>query len=459
MMLNQSIDILPHLPPILRDFSTQTASSLNLDPLAPILPMLSVASAAIGNSRPLSPTPDLLIRPVLWSALLSPKSPRYAHLLRLILNPLALHHAHIAATFERDLADNQAQRQAFNELPPKHRLSRPHIVELRHPMLYLSDPNPRLIARNLHANPRGLLLFLENLHPALPNLRDEFFTPSPLSFDQPKSLPPTLFIRNPFLSITGQFPISSDPLITCSPALNFLLYFPTPPGPLIPLPALPLSIRQSWHDRIRTLSDIPMPGFGHDPQPLTLAPGSKKIYIYAHNRLRRLADSQSNPILRDHLHNLIPLAPRLALIFHLLDSPNPAQETTIPTQQLENAITVLEFFLHHTIHLHATLPQLAQNDDPDFDRHLRIIRSLGGAITPRQLVHSSRFFRSSTTIAASFLQSLEKAGLGQITWPHHNGHPSMLFKLFDPVNGNETPRSTPKNPVSPKPNPHSHKRK
>ncbi len=451
--------ILPHLPPILRDFCAQTQESLNLDPLAPILPMLSVASAAIGNSRPLSPTPDLLIRPVIWSALLSPESPRYAHLLRLILNPLTLHQAHIADNFERDLADNQAQRLAFNELPPKLRQSRPHIVELRHPMLYLSDPNPRLIARNLHANPRGLLLFLENLHPALPNLRDEFFTASPLSFDQPKSLPPTLFIRNPFLSITGLFPLSTAPLLDCSTVLTFLLYFPAPPGPHIPLPALPLPIRQSWHDHVHNLLDIPMPGFGHDPQPLSLAPESKKIYTSAHNRLRRLADSQSNPVLRDHLHNLISLAPRLALIFHLLESPKPAQETTVPTHQLENAITVLEFFLHHTIHLHATLPQLAQNEDPDFDHHLHIIRSLGGVITPRQLVHSSRFFRSSTAIAVNFLNALEKAGLGQITWPHRNGHPSMLFKLFDPVNGNETPRSTPKNRVSPKPKPHSHKRK
>jgi hypothetical protein len=35
----------------------------------------------------------------------------------------------------------------------------------------------------------------------------------------------------------------------------------------------------------------------------------------------------------------------------------------------------------------------------------------------------------------------------------------MLFKLFDPVNGNKTPRSTPKNRVPPKPKHPSHKHK
>ncbi len=76
---------------------------------------------------------------------------------------------------------------------------------------------------------------------------------------------------------------------------------------------------------------------------------------------------------------------------------------------------------------------------------MNLIRSLGGRVTPRQLMQCSRRFRASVNIATSFLQSLVDAGLGQITWPRKNGRPSMLFQLTVSGNGNETPGHTPEN--------------
>jgi hypothetical protein len=85
------------------------------------------------------------------------------------------------------------------------------------------------------------------------------------------------------------------------------------------------------------------------------------------------------------------------------------------------------------------------DEDRDFEQLLNLIRSLGGSVTPRQLMRCSRRFTASVNIATAFLQSLVDAGLGHITWPHKNGRPSMLFQLSPSVDVDKTPSAAPEN--------------
>jgi hypothetical protein len=340
----------------------------------------------------------------------------------------------------------------------------PRLAHPEFPMFYLSSHHPRIIAQNLHQNPRGLLLCLENLHPALASLNSAHFNVSPISIDLHKNYPPTMFLPRPFLAVTGLFPPRSPNLFLESPdpLSNFLLAQPAPPGSPIAAPFFPTKLRQAWHQTIVNLRAIPEHVHRHGPDetPLAFDSVAHKIFVAAHDRLHADAQSQSDPLLAAHLHNLVTYIPRLALIFHLIASgDSAANETTIPQSPTEDALALVEFFTDEAKRLRSHSPDPADDDQRDFDRLMNLIRSLGGRVTPRQLMLHSRRFKTSVNIATSFLQSLVDAGFGQITWPRKNGRPSMLFQLTAAVNVNKTPRHTPENgafvtaPSDPKPPP------
>jgi hypothetical protein len=256
-----------------------------------------------------------------------------------------------------------------------------------------------------------------------------------------------MFLPRPFLAVTGLFPPRTPNLFLESPdpLANFLLAQPAPPGIPIATAIFPTHIREAWHDTIVKLLAIPehIHRRGPDETPLAFDSVAHRIFVAAHDRLHADAQSQSDPLLAAHLHNLVTYIPRLALILHLIASgDSAANETTIPQSPTEDAVALVEFFTEETKRLRAQCSDPADDDQRDFDRLMSLIRSLGGRVTPRQLMHCSRRFRASVNIATSFLQGLVDAGLGQITWPRKNGRPSMLFQLTPSGNGNETPRQT-----------------
>ncbi|MGD0540981.1 MAG: DUF3987 domain-containing protein [Tepidisphaeraceae bacterium] len=416
--------------------------------------MLAVAAAAIGNSRAVRLYDDLLVRPVIWSALLCPAEERISYLLYLIIHPLILHQSHFAEGFDHALGDHLDAIEDWKKLPLKSRGPMPRLAHPKFPMFYLSSHHPRIIAQNLHQNPRGLLLCLQNLHPALASLNSAHFNVSPMSIDLHKNYPPTIFLPRPFLAVTGLFPPRTPNLFldlfleSPDPLANFLLAQPAPPGSPIAAGFFPTKLRQAWHETIVNVRAIPehIHRRGPDETPLAFDSVAHKIFVAAHDRLHANAQSQSDPLLAAHLHNLVTYIPRLALIFHLIASgDSAADETTIGQSPTEDALALVEFFTSEAERLRCRFPDPTDDDQRDFDRLMNLIRSLGGRVTPRQLMHCSRRFRASVNIAISFLQSLVDAGLGQITWPRKNGRPSMLFQLTASGNGNETPRHTLKN--------------
>jgi predicted ArsR family transcriptional regulator len=65
-----------------------------------------------------------------------------------------------------------------------------------------------------------------------------------------------------------------------------------------------------------------------------------------------------------------------------------------------------------------------------------LIEARGGQISPRQLMHACRQFRSSATAARSYLDSMVHDGLGQWQWKTGDGRPSEVFVLKVPGPGN-----------------------
>ena len=435
-------------PEPMRDFLDAASDAFDLDPAAIALPMLTVAGAAIGNSRRLQITDNNSIPPNIWSAILSPDDLRLSQIHRLVLAPLIERQENIADYINRLHSQYSLALDDWNrfrhEIPPHEaRLAKPLPPPSDYRQYFFNDPDYRHIPGYLARQPRGCLIVQDDLSQwfkTAPIQCLSLFDAPPFTFDRAKSLR-TRFAPHAFLAITGSISPTepgclSPGLFHRSPdsipirlASRFLMACPQQTRSTRPTSSIKPRILSAWSDLITYLYTLePTPSVGSiKPILLPLHRKAAKELTTAHNRLAAEAHKQSDPRLRAHLLNQIHFIPRLALILHLATPTNESPSDFVDAYSISSAAKLIEWFSEETKRIHFNLAR--ESDPGNIHAVVTLIANRGGKITARELQRSFHIFRNSASNARAFLQSLATEGLGHLTWDSYDSGRTPTFHL------------------------------
>jgi len=168
---------------------------------------------------------------------------------------------------------------------------------------------------------------------------------------------------------------------------------------------------------------------GHPrPQYLGLSAEAKAAYILWHDQHGRdLADIPSDD-LASHFAKLKGICIRLALVFACCDAVTTGQGVGVIGQKhIESAIAITEWFKYEARRVYAGMVE--DEGDRDRRRLVELIRSKGGNISARELVQSSRAYRTVEDAKAA-LDELVKHGLGEWKTPQQHGPGGPKAKRF-----------------------------
>ena len=195
-------------PDPMRDFLQAASDAFDIDPAAIALPMLTVAGAAIGNSRRLQLTGGHSIPPNIWSAILSHDDPRLSHIHQLILAPLIERHENIADFVHRSQSQYALDLNDWNRFHHETKEPKPLPPRPDFRQYFFTDPDYRRLPEYLARQPRGCLIVQDDLShwfQSTPTQCLSLFDAPPFTFDRAKSLH-IRFAPHAFLAVTGSLP-------------------------------------------------------------------------------------------------------------------------------------------------------------------------------------------------------------------------------------------------------------
>jgi len=432
-------------PDPMRDFLQAASDIFDIDPATVALPMLTVAGAAIGNSRRLQLTDGHSIPPNIWSAILSNDDPRLSHIHQLILAPLIERQQNIADFIHRSHSQYAIELDDWNRF--RHEIPQPKPLPPRadHQQFFFTDPDYRRLPEYLARQPRGCLIVQDDLSQwfqSTPTQCLSLFDASPFTFDRAKSLR-TRFAPQAFLAVTGSLPPTEPDCV--SPGLfhhtpdsnsirlasHFLFACPPQAHSTSPTSSIKPRILSAWSDLITRLYCLdPTPSLGSiKPILLPLHRKAAKELNAAHDHLSSAALQQSDPRLRTHLLNQIQYIPRLALILQLATPAAESSPDYVDAFSISTAAKLIKYYANETKRIHFNLTN--ESTAADVLPIVALISQHGGKITARQLMRACRSF-THTASAHAFLQNLTQKGLGRISWDSHENRQSPTFHLSCP---------------------------
>jgi hypothetical protein len=441
-------------PDPMRDFLHAAADAFDIDPAAIALPMLTVAGAAIGNSRRLQIAANNSIPPNIWSAILSHDDPRLAHIQTLILSPLIERQEQIAEYIHLSQSQYAVQIDGWQRFrhetnPCESRLAKPFPPRADIRQYFFTDPDFRRLPEYLARQPRGCLIVQDDLShwfKTTPTQCLSLFDAPPFTFDRAKSLR-LRFAPHAFLAVTGFLPPGllrdrSPDSNSIRLASRFLFACPPQPQSTRPTSSIKPRILSAWSDLITRLYCLdPTPSLGSiKPILLPLHRKAAKELNAAHDHLSSAALQQSDPRLRTHLLNQIHFIPRLALILHLAAPTNESPSDFVDAYSISSAAKLIEWFSEETKRIHFNLAR--ESDPGNIHAVVTLIANRGGKITARQLMRARRSFSHSTSDAQAFLKSLTQKGLGRISWNSQENRRSPTFHLNCHVDADTNPAVT-----------------
>lgn len=156
------------LPEPLRSYVVQTATVLNCDPAYVALPVLGTVAGAIGNSRSVRLLPDWEEPCILWPVVVAEsgtmKSPAWVKATGFLFaydHKLCQEYAQVRRVYEEQLDEWKENRRAFRTGRGPDPGGRP--AEPAQNRALVSDVTMERLAELLQANPRGLLLAVDEL--------------------------------------------------------------------------------------------------------------------------------------------------------------------------------------------------------------------------------------------------------------------------------------------------------
>lgn len=431
-------------------FATELSRTVCVDPALGILPMISLAGAAIGNTARARMSADYAAPAVVWSAVLARSGERKSPALRAVMRPL--YEAQKLASRQHDeaIADHRDQLARWKAQPKPER-GDPPADPPPFPHMFLSDVTAEAIAQRLHEQPRGLPVVLDELAALFGGMNQykkggndresylAFYDAGAAKIDRKTSNPPTIFIPRAFVAVTGM--VQPGVLARClgaaeydsGLAARFLLAAPPPRQATWSQKPMSEAARDGWGQLIDTLLAQALP-----PDPALIPPTEAAMSIWqgAHDRLEAERYREPDDRVRAARSKLIGLVPRLSLIFQMVSAATGEQHAmvrVIDHLSMSRAVAVVEWATRETKRVYALLAEveadrLAGGADDD-ESIIRLIEDRGGQITTRELMRNCRPFRSSAGKAEAYLSGMERDGLGKWEWQRTGGRPTRVFRL------------------------------
>jgi hypothetical protein len=433
------------LPPVMRRFVDDGASSIGCDSSYLSLPILTTAGAAIGATRVVELKPGWTAPPILWTAVIgsssAAKSPAFAACHKLLSDPQRRWHEDYTAAKDRHNAAAMAHEKAL-KLWMKNEAGDPPSPPVKPSWrrFVIDDATAQSVAGILANNPRGLVL-----------LRDELagffasFTRFSSTSDAPLWLPwyngasqtvdrrgrdEPLFLPRPLVAISGCIPpailrrhLAGD---NSENGIASRFLFAAPP-----------ETDRRWRDEILTAGasaamaevmtrllaiQIRQDGL---PETLVLSDEAEdrfKAWVNENGAAVKAADDEAT---KSALGKIEEVPGRLSIILHHMSKG--ADEMAVSGETMANAIELAQWFRNEARRWYA-----ASHESPAETNGRKLVELIrkAGTITARDAQRRCRWLKGSG-MAEKALEQLRRDGLLDhevITRPE-GGRPATVYRL------------------------------
>lgn len=440
------------LPTVMQQFATELGRTLCVDPVMAVLPMLSIAGAAIGNSVRAKMSDDYHAPPNVWTAAVVRSGERKSPVLRAVMQPIYAKQAEAASKHASEVAAYAQDLERWKAKPKSERGDSP-LEPGPYPHFYLSDTTAEAIALRLLAQPRGLADVLDELGALFRSFNQykngkgndresylAFYDAGAAKIDRKSATPPTIFIPRAFVAVTGMIqpaalaqafgPMEYDSGL----AARFLLAAPPPMQATWMDQGMTKEVREGWSGLLASLLKTEL-----QSEPTLIPPSDSAMTLWAraHDSMEIERHAERDDRMRAARAKLIGVIPRLSLILQCVSAASGEGHSLvkcIDETSMERAIKIAEWCGSETRRVYRLLAGAGSENDI-----IRRIEANGGTVTTRELMHWSREFRSSVRTAEDYLDSLAGDGIGKWEWDpqHGKGRPRRVFRLSDSGNGNK----------------------
>lgn len=464
------------LPKAAGDLVRAGADSLQVDPgmLAPLA--LAAMAAAIGNARTAELHASWREPAVLWAVVVAPSGSGKSPALELVTRPAERRDA-AALREHKEAMKEHAAAMALHEKAMrvwergsgKGNLAATPPAAPDAPVcerMVTNDATLEALAAMLAASPRGLLLACDELAAWLGGFTRYSANASRPASEAARWLPmhragslrvdrrtsPPLRIERASLNIAGL--IQPGVLATALTGTDYdsglvarllLSMPPTPtrrwrPGGVSPM------VERAFSAMVEKLYALDMPEDEHGtpmPRAVTIDKVAGQVWSDYYNELNRLMAGQDERA-RAMLSKLEGGAARLALVIHLgrVASGEPASADVIDGESMHRGIELANWFRREAERVYARLAE--GDDDREARQLLDIVSRKGGSVSGRELVQSSRKFKTVKDAEAA-LSRLVDSGHGQWVYLPQCGPGAPKARRFvlpfasgDPVYRNPT---------------------
>jgi hypothetical protein len=445
---------LPHLPPILREYTEASAAAIGCDPALVALPTLAVVAACIGNSCAIRLKRGWVEPSVIWAVTIASsgqlKSPGWAA----AVDPLMAYQCELAEAYQTERAVYEEEMTAWSDRPKQQRGERPGRPELP-PCYVTSDATIEAAGELLADNPRGLLLARDELDGWLQSFTRykgrggntdrphwlELHRAGTLRVDRVTRERGPLAVRRACCSITGTIQPQvlagalDEEALAAGLGARFLLAMPSARKRCWTEAEVDEDLAKRYAQLLRELLAITLADpVKRRPHLFSLAPKAKESWVSWFTRWGDATDASEGEQAAA-LAKLEGYAARLALLHHIvcLTAADPERLVIHPITEnsLRAAIGLVEWFAGEAVRVYTILRETAE--DRETRRLIEWIEARGGMVKARELHRANQRRWPTSEHAELALDALVQAGLGcwsELQSGPVGGRPSHQFHLF-----------------------------
>jgi hypothetical protein len=426
------------LPSPLGEYVRQSAAALGCDPAYIALPVLSVVSSVIGNTRTIRLKRDWQEPCIVWSVIVGEsgtlKSPAYrmavAYLWKVYKRQLK-EHKEAVASYMAKLEEWKAKKREADKNDGLSPGDPPEEPVLRR--VACSDTTIEKLAEILEDNPRGTLVARDELSAwlgsfsrykargagsDLPNWL-EIFRAGTVVVDRKTGERRRLFVERAAASVTGTIQPGvlakalSPEFLDSGLAARLLLAMPVAPPKRWSEVEVAQHAEDAYHgtlDRLLAL-DFAVEGKEKVPHVLRLSTEAKLAWVEFYNSWAR-EQAAAEGELAAALSKLEAYAARFALIHHVVTCVHLEVDDRreVGIRSIRAGIALCFWFASEARRIYATFSETAE--ERASRKLLEHIRNQGGRITARQLQRSNCRKYPNSEAAEAALNGLVEAGLG-----------------------------------------------
>jgi len=415
------------LPWPVSTYIIEGAEAMGCDPSYIALPILSAAAAAIGNSRRIKLKDSWKEPAIIWTGIVGDSGSMKSPAIDLAMKPLRRMQSEAFRVYESEMEQYQKDLAEY-ELAVKQRKKKDS----------LPDKPFEPVAKRYYCGDDAQWL---ELHRA-----------GTLLVDRKSGVPRTIHIPNASVSVCGGIqPGILEAALGREHFENGLaarLLLAMPPRRAKRWNEVDIDETLRWQidavfERLLDMKMIIDESGGLGPMDLPLTVDAQVAWIEFYDEHAAQQAEIAGGDLAAAWSKLEGYAARLALVVHCLRMAAGDENLTtcdyIDADSVAAAVTITRWFGQETRRVYG---MLAESDDQREQRRLlELVRSKGGRITVRELMHAGRQYRGSADVAESALKELVDIGWGK--WQEApggpaGGRPSRMFVLNE-TGGNKTP--------------------